>query len=91
MFHSGASEIEFFSTCKFHVLVPKTSYNGSPRIQYFIFIFDLFTGEAIHLARDFGYVCETEFPARQLAEYVNRQHTDPTEIPTRRNMILAAK
>ncbi|XP_071836274.1 transcription factor AP-2-alpha-like isoform X2 [Apostichopus japonicus] len=51
----------------------------------------LVEGEAIHLARDFGYVCETEFPARQLAEYVNRQHTDPTEIPTRRNMILAAK
>ena len=23
-------------------------------------------GEAIHLARDFGYVCETEFPARQV-------------------------
>nr|CAH7725389.1 unnamed protein product [Callosobruchus chinensis] len=25
----------------------------------------LVEGEAIHLARDFGYVCETEFPARQ--------------------------
>jgi len=24
----------------------------------------LVEGEAIHLARDFGYVCETEFPAR---------------------------
>ena len=23
-------------------------------------------GEAIHLARDFGYVCETEFPAQQV-------------------------
>ena len=34
----------------------------------------LFSGEAIHLARDFGYVSETEFPARQVAEYLCRQH-----------------
>ncbi|KAJ8984184.1 hypothetical protein NQ317_011093, partial [Molorchus minor] len=34
----------------------------------------LVEGEAIHLARDFGYVCETEFPARQVAEYLLRQH-----------------
>ena len=27
---------------------------------------DSITGEAIHLARDFGYVCETEFPAQQV-------------------------
>lgn len=27
----------------------------------------LVEGEAIHLARDFGYVCETEFPARQVS------------------------
>ena len=26
-------------------------------------------GEAIHLARDFGYVCETEFPARQVSAH----------------------
>merc|ERR1719309_958566 len=39
----------------------------------------LVEGEAIHLARDFGYVCETEFPARQVAEYLSRQHTDPTD------------
>ena len=49
------------------------------------------TGEAIHLARDFGYLCETEFPSRQLSEYITRQHTDPAEITTRRNMILATK
>ncbi|XP_072170568.1 transcription factor AP-2-alpha-like [Diadema setosum] len=51
----------------------------------------LVEGEAIHLARDFGYVCETEFPARQLSEYLTRQHTDPSEIQTRRQMVLAAK
>ncbi len=33
----------------------------------------------MHLARDFGYVCETEFPAKAVAEYVNRQHSDPNE------------
>ena len=26
------------------------------------------------MARDFGYVSETEFPARQVAEYLCRQH-----------------
>ena len=36
----------------------------------------LVEGEAIHLARDFGYVCETEFPARPVAEYLTRQHAD---------------
>ena len=32
------------------------------------------SGEAIHLARDFGYVCETEFPARQVGEFLCRHH-----------------
>merc|ERR1719350_2565856 len=36
----------------------------------------LVEGEAIHLARDFGYVCETEFPARQVAEHLSRPHQD---------------
>lgn len=51
----------------------------------------LFPGEAIHLARDFGYVCETEFPARQIAEYLCRQHSDPTEQYRRKDLILATK
>jgi hypothetical protein len=50
-----------------------------------------FTGEAIHLARDFGYVCETEFPARQVAEYLSRQHTDPSESYRRKELIHATK
>ena len=33
----------------------------------------LVEGEAIHLARDFGYVCETEFPARPVAEFSGGQ------------------
>lgn len=49
-------------------------------------------GEAIHLARDFGYVCETEFPARQVAEYLSRPHTsDPTESYRRKELIHATK
>lgn len=51
----------------------------------------LVEGEAVRLARDFGYLCETEFPSRQAAEYVARQHSDPTEQPHRKQMVLAAK
>ncbi|PWA18165.1 hypothetical protein CCH79_00004312, partial [Gambusia affinis] len=51
----------------------------------------LVEGEAVHLARDFGYVCETEFPAKAVAEYVNRQHSDPNEQVQRKNMLLATK
>ncbi|KZS07440.1 Transcription factor AP-2-epsilon, partial [Daphnia magna] len=47
--------------------------------------------EAIHLARDFGYVCETEFPSRQVAEYLCRQHTDPSDQYRRKELILSTK
>ncbi|XP_061597980.1 transcription factor AP-2-epsilon isoform X2 [Cololabis saira] len=50
----------------------------------------LVEGEAVHLARDFGYVCETEFPSRATAEYLCRQ-SDPDQLPTRRSMLLATK
>lgn len=49
------------------------------------------SGEAVHLARDFGYICETEFPTKAVSEYLNRQHTDPNELHTRKNMLLATK
>lgn len=51
----------------------------------------LFPGEAVHLARDFGYICETEFPTKAVSEYLNRQHTDPNELHSRKNMLLATK
>ncbi|XP_011811044.1 PREDICTED: transcription factor AP-2-epsilon [Colobus angolensis palliatus] len=51
----------------------------------------LVEGEAVHLARDFGYVCETEFPAKAAAEYLCRQHADPEELHSRKSMLLAAK
>lgn len=51
----------------------------------------LLPGEAVHLARDFGYICETEFPTKAVSEYLNRQHADPNELHTRKNMLLATK
>ncbi|XP_068610192.1 transcription factor AP-2-beta-like [Brachionichthys hirsutus] len=51
----------------------------------------LVEGEAVHLARDFGYICETEFPTKAVSEYLNRQHADPNELHTRKNMLLATK
>merc|ERR1712001_115318 len=51
----------------------------------------LVEGEAIHLARDFGYVCETEFPARQVAEYLSRQCVDTSDIYRRKDLLFASK
>jgi hypothetical protein len=55
------------------------------------FFFGLFAGEAIHLARDFGYVCETEFPAKHVADYLCRHHTTNEEQYRRKELILATK
>ncbi|XP_077283215.1 transcription factor AP-2 [Arctopsyche grandis] len=53
----------------------------------------LVEAEAVHLARDFGYVCETEFPARQVAEHLCRQHaaTEPHGAVRRRELLHAAR
>ena len=51
----------------------------------------LVEGEALHLARDFGYVCETEFPSRQVAEYIHRNHNDPSDLYRRKELVLATK
>ena len=48
------------------------------------------TGEAIHLARDFGYVCEQEFPAVKVAEYLNRSHTDYIDLSRRKELVNSA-
>jgi transcription factor AP-2 len=48
----------------------------------------LVEGEAVHLARDFGYICETEFPAKQVAEYISRQQADAYR---RKDLVIAAK
>lgn len=57
----------------------------------FFFSFFLLAGEAIHLARDFGYVCETEFPAKQVAEYLSRQHCEPQDSYRRKELLHATK
>ena len=62
------------------------------RLKYFSFPNQIFfSGEAIHLARDFGYVCETEFPARQIAEYMTRNHHDTMDQYRRKDLVLATK
>jgi transcription factor AP-2 epsilon len=51
-----------------------------------------FAGEAVRLARDFSYLCETEFPARQAAEYVaKQQQAESPDTSHRKQMALAAK
>merc|ERR1719239_658404 len=51
----------------------------------------LVEGEAIHLARDFGYVCETEFPARQVAEYLTGRSGSSAEQFRRKDLLFASK
>ena len=57
----------------------------------------LVEGEAAHLARDFHYICDQEFPSRQCAEYITRQYHlanhlhEPSGITKRKQNILAAK
>lgn len=48
----------------------------------------LVEGEAAHLAKDFHFVCETEFPARQLAEYIVRHNTEPQDSYRRKELLL---
>ena len=51
----------------------------------------LVSGEALHLARDFGYTCETEFPTKAVGEHLARQHSEPKEQAARKKMVLATK
>ena len=51
----------------------------------------LVEGEAIHLARDFGYVCETEFPARQVAEHLTRQAAEQQDSYKRKELLQNTK
>ena len=51
----------------------------------------LVEGEALHLARDFGYVCDTEFPAKSVAEYLCRQTSEPAEIYRRKELVVSTQ
>ncbi|PAV87057.1 hypothetical protein WR25_12707 isoform B [Diploscapter pachys] len=49
----------------------------------------LVEGEALHLARDFTFLCETEFPAKELAETVVKQHKDEgKDLQARRDDLM---
>ena len=51
----------------------------------------LCVGEALQLAKDFCSICEEEFPAKHLAEFVCQKYSDPHVLYTRQNMVLATK
>lgn len=80
----SGSLLDLFTNFANRFLLRRTCY----LVQFF------FAGEAIHLARDFGYVCETEFPSRHVAEYLSRnvvQAGDPQDIYRRKELLLATK
>lgn len=47
----------------------------------------------MHLAKDFNTVCENEFPARAVAEYLTLHHCsmETADIQRRKNMVLATR
>ncbi|CEF65658.1 Transcription factor AP-2 [Strongyloides ratti] len=50
--------------------------------------------EALHLAKDFNHICENDFPAKQIAEYMinsNLNNNDIQGIQRKKNMMMAAK
>uniref|UniRef100_A0A915CMV5 Transcription factor AP-2 C-terminal domain-containing protein n=1 Tax=Ditylenchus dipsaci TaxID=166011 RepID=A0A915CMV5_9BILA len=52
--------------------------------------------EAINLAKDYNALCENEFPAKPIAEYLTKTNcncgpTDILEIQRRKNMLMATK
>ncbi|XP_065777815.1 transcription factor AP-2 gamma isoform X1 [Muntiacus reevesi] len=65
---------------------------GRRKAAHVTLLTSLVEGEAVHLARDFAYVCEAEFPSKSVAEYLTRPHLGGrNEIATRKNMLLAAQ
>ncbi|XP_033266156.2 transcription factor AP-2 gamma isoform X4 [Orcinus orca] len=65
---------------------------GRRKAAHVTLLTSLVEGEAVHLARDFAYVCEAEFPSKSVAEYLTRPHLGGrNETATRKNMLLAAQ
>ncbi|XP_046338697.2 transcription factor AP-2-alpha-like [Haliotis rufescens] len=50
----------------------------------------LVEGETIQLAKDYSYICETEFPSKQCAEYNLQRYSDHNDH-NRRNRVMATK
>ena len=46
--------------------------------------------EAVHLAKDFNMVCESDFPATQLADYVKQNMMHSSGTNSRLNMVDSA-
>nr|XP_037838551.1 transcription factor AP-2 gamma isoform X2 [Chlorocebus sabaeus] len=64
---------------------------GRRKAAHVTLLTSLVEGEAVHLARDFAYVCEAEFPSKPVAEYLTRPHLGGrNEMAARKNMLLAA-
>lgn len=94
--YSGHDGLRFASQIKFRdrfhrplCILPYVSLHNGITQLYMNILF--LSGEAIHLARDFGYVCETEFPAKQVAEYLSRQHCEPQDSYRRKELLHATK
>ncbi|XP_006881719.1 PREDICTED: transcription factor AP-2 gamma [Elephantulus edwardii] len=65
---------------------------GRRKAAHVTLLTSLVEGEAVHLARDFAYVCETEFPSKPVAEYLTRPHLGGrNEMLARKNVLLAAQ
>ncbi|KAF3817427.1 hypothetical protein GH733_012718 [Mirounga leonina] len=65
---------------------------GRRKAAHVTLLTSLVEGEAVHLARDFAYVCEAEFPSKPVAEYLTRPHLGGrNEMTARKNMLLAAQ
>uniref|UniRef100_A0A8C0PJ96 Transcription factor AP-2 gamma n=3 Tax=Canis lupus familiaris TaxID=9615 RepID=A0A8C0PJ96_CANLF len=65
---------------------------GRRKAAHVTLLTSLVEGEAVHLARDFAYVCEAEFPSKPVAEYLTRPHLGGrNEMTSRKNMLLAAQ
>lgn len=64
---------------------------GRRKAAHVTFLMSLVEGEAVHLARDFAYVCEAEFPSKPVAEYLTSPHLGGRhEMAAQKNMLLAA-
>ncbi|XP_012879749.1 PREDICTED: transcription factor AP-2 gamma [Dipodomys ordii] len=65
---------------------------GRRKAAHVTLLTSLVEGEAVHLARDFAYVCEAEFPSKPVAEYLTRPHLGGrNEMAARKSMLLAAQ
>ncbi|ELW71198.1 Transcription factor AP-2 gamma [Tupaia chinensis] len=65
---------------------------GRRKAAHVTLLTSLVEGEAVHLARDFAYVCEAEFPSKPVAEYLTRPHLGGrNEMAARKNVLLAAQ